>query len=81
MSLRVDGSETNFEESYRRAPFAPLIHIVVLAADAAVKLAGRRNPVTDVIFGDLSRLQGRGPQGGGLPATNRDDSDRLTSVT
>lgn len=41
MPLRLDGSETSFEETYPRAPFAPLIHLAVRAAEAVAKIWGQ----------------------------------------
>lgn len=56
MRLRLDGSETKFEEAYPRAPFAPLIHLVVLAAETATKTRRGPRPPVQVDPADL-----RGP--------------------
>lgn len=43
MKLRMDGSETSFEESCERAPFAPLIRIAVVVAEATAMRTARPN--------------------------------------
>jgi hypothetical protein len=55
MRLRLDGSETDFDRAYQRAPFAPLIHLVVLAAEAVGRLR-RSRETSDQSFGGASDL-------------------------